>query len=128
MTRVKGHVAPGKNYKLTTFEDLCADAYYHATDELWVTPDGDVRKVKVWEDKVYYKDLNQTLSNAKYWQVGNVKGAIPVHVLVALAFIGPRPDGYDVNHIDRDHDNNFVLNLEYLEKSKNRSPKYFCKQ
>jgi hypothetical protein len=37
-----------------------------------------------------------------------------VHQLVALAFIGPCPEGYEVNHIDLDKANNRVENLEYL--------------
>lgn len=36
-----------------------------------------------------------------------------VHVLVAAAFIGPRPDGLDVRHLDGDPTNNAVGNLEY---------------
>lgn len=37
-----------------------------------------------------------------------------VHVLVAAAFIGPKPPGHDVNHIDGDKANNCPSNLEYL--------------
>lgn len=36
-----------------------------------------------------------------------------LHDMVAAAFIGPRPDGYQVNHIDADRSNNRVDNLEY---------------
>lgn len=41
---------------------------------------------------------------------------VPVHKIVALAFIGPRPDGYTIHHIDRDKSNNNFSNLEYLPK------------
>lgn len=37
-----------------------------------------------------------------------------VHALVAAAFIGPRPAGLFVNHIDHDRTNNRVSNLEYV--------------
>ena len=42
-----------------------------------------------------------------------------VHKLVAAAFIGPRPEGLDINHIDGDHQNNAVSNLEYCTRSEN---------
>ena len=42
-----------------------------------------------------------------------------VHRVVAEAFIGPRPDGYEVNHLDGVKTNNFVSNLEYVTRSEN---------
>src|SRR4051812_28631191 len=42
-----------------------------------------------------------------------------VHVLVARAFLGPCPDGHEVNHIDLDPTNNFSNNLEYLTPLEN---------
>ena len=42
-----------------------------------------------------------------------------VHQLVALAFIGPRPDGMDVCHTDGDMRNNRADNLRYDVRSEN---------
>ena len=42
-----------------------------------------------------------------------------VHKLVAAAFIGPRPEGLEINHIDGDHQNNAASNLEYCTQSEN---------
>lgn len=39
---------------------------------------------------------------------------VTVHSLVMQAFVGPRPDGFEVNHIDRDGQNNRLDNLEYI--------------
>ena len=42
-----------------------------------------------------------------------------IHILVALYFIGERPEGYVINHIDGDKINNNVDNLEYVTTSRN---------
>lgn len=42
-----------------------------------------------------------------------------VHALVALAFLGPRPVGYHVDHIDFDKLNNRPSNLRYLTALEN---------
>ena len=46
------------------------------------------------------------------------------HILVALAFIGERPENYDVCHIDGDCTNNRLENLRYDTKSQNRLDMY----
>lgn len=45
--------------------------------------------------------------------------AARVHVLVAEAFLGPRPPGLVVNHIDHDKTNNQTENLEYVTQLEN---------
>lgn len=42
-----------------------------------------------------------------------------VHCLVAYAFLGPCPTGYEVNHKDRNPANPQLSNLEYVTKSQN---------
>ena len=42
-----------------------------------------------------------------------------VHALVAEAFLGPRPDGASINHIDGDKTNNRRANLEYVTHAEN---------
>ena len=44
--------------------------------------------------------------------------------LVAEAFIGPRPHGLEVNHIDGDHQNDAATNLEYLTRRGNMQHAY----
>lgn len=44
-----------------------------------------------------------------------------VHSLVMAAFVGPRPEGYDVNHIDERKTNNSLKNLEYCTRRENNN-------
>lgn len=115
-------IRPNKWYKLIEdLQDLCSDGYMPAVEDLWVDPYGSVKRVKIWEDDIYVADVKPSLSKANYWQVGTKGRAYPVHILVAYAFIGPRPEGYDVNHKDHNHDNNEIFNIEYLTIHENRS-------
>jgi len=46
-----------------------------------------------------------------------------VHHLVAEAFIGPRPEGYEIRHLDGDRLNNTLANLRYGVHSENELDK-----
>lgn len=63
-----------------------------------------------------------------YYRVGLSKDGkqrrCSVHAIVAAAFIGPRPDGYDINHKDGVKRNNAVENLEYVTPSRNQKHAY----
>ena len=43
----------------------------------------------------------------------------PIHILVAEAFLGKRPEKHEVNHKDTNKQNNHVKNLEYVSRSEN---------
>ena len=51
--------------------------------------------------------------------INSTQHTFDVHRLVALAFIGPKPTGKEINHIDYNFKNNNVNNLEYVTKSEN---------
>ncbi len=50
---------------------------------------------------------------------GDSRVSFLVHRLVAAAFIGPCPDGKEVNHKDDNRCNNAVTNLEYITHGEN---------
>lgn len=61
---------------------------------------------------------------AGYFRIGLSKGNTPkplwVHHLVAAAFIGPRPEGLQINHKSGNRADNRALNLEYVTGQENR--------
>lgn len=54
-----------------------------------------------------------------YKQIGRWSGAITVHRLVMLAFVGPCPEGNEVDHINGIRDDNRLVNLRYVTRSQN---------
>lgn len=59
------------------------------------------------EDRKGYLKFRVCLRDGRQW-------ITKVHQVVAVAFIGPRPDGMQVNHKDGDKKNNRPENLEYV--------------
>jgi hypothetical protein len=69
------------------------------------------------------KVMSPAVARTGYWQInlylsGKVKHHY-VHRLVAEAWIGPIPDGFEVNHRDGDKSNNKVSNLEIVTARQN---------
>lgn len=67
--------------------------------------------------------LSPTIDRYGYYKLhlskNNVRGYFTIHVLVAKAFIGDRPDGLQVNHINGVKTDNRPENLEYVSGSRN---------
>ena len=71
------------------------------------------RRAKSTSGKKGYKTVHLTGGLTR------IKNA-SVHSLIMAAFIGDRPDGYVINHIDGNPSNNHLSNLEYCTQSHNR--------
>lgn len=63
--------------------------------------------------------LKPKANSSGYLQVDLCRSFKTVHSLVMLAFIGERPEGYDVCHLDHDPLNNALSNLEYKTHAEN---------
>ena len=44
-----------------------------------------------------------------------------VHTLVAEAFIGSKPDGYEIDHLNTNIHDNRACNLQYVTQEENRN-------
>jgi len=84
---------------------------------------GRVRRASGGSNTFIGKIMKLSIIPCGYQQVGlhNTNGRRTVYVqcLVAESFIGPRPPGEEVNHIDGDKTNNNINNLEYVTHSEN---------
>lgn len=83
-----------------------------------VSSDGQVRRKGRPPSKLQPNPLGYV-----YAYLGLVNGRQPkklVHVLVAEAFLGERPEGFEVDHIDRNRANNCAANLRWLPWRENR--------
>lgn len=74
------------------------------------TTSGGIRKLRV--NRHGYVDVN--LSQ------GNSTRTFTVHCLVMLAFVGERPDGYEIRHLNGEPTDNRLVNLAYGTATENR--------
>jgi hypothetical protein len=93
-------------------------------DEYDVSDEGRVRSWRPYHrDKPAPRLLKPFPNEMGYLQVDlrrdRTRCARKVHVLVALAFIGPRPEGQEVRHLDGNCQNNVAGNLVYGSHSEN---------
>ena len=51
--------------------------------------------------------------------IDGIAHKVKIHRLVMAAFVGPCPEGKEVNHKDGDKTNNYVENLEYITHREN---------
>lgn len=51
-----------------------------------------------------------------------------VHVLVAECWLGPKPEGLEIDHIDRNRKNNHYKNLRYVTREENHKNRVFSEE
>jgi hypothetical protein len=85
---------------------------------------GRVRNIRPYRYRGKHRVLNIHTMHSGYCQVvlyeKKKHRTIRLHKLIASAFIGPCPDGYEINHRDGVKLNNRPDNLEYVTQSENQ--------
>ena len=102
---------------LTTIEQWLPVVGYEEWYE--VSNQGCMRRLRASQGTSLGRMLNPSINKEGYLRVivsmkGKNRKRCFLHAIVAAAFIGPRPEGYHVNHKDGIKTNNFSSNLEYL--------------
>ena len=88
--------------------------------ELKVFKDGRIqyldRRIKIWKDK-------KANDNKGYLQT-NINGkTVTVHTIIALCYLGEKPEGKQIDHINSIRNDNRVENLQYISQSENNLKK-----
>ena len=74
-------------------------------------------------------DRKFSLNHQGYYQLGIGKKMKPyVHGVIALCYLGEKPDGYQVDHINNNRTDNRLDNLQYLPKIDNDRKRLFYKK
>ena len=73
--------------------------------------------------------IKRCMINKKGYYISNfyVNGRLEthfIHTLIAYLFLGKKPIGYEVDHINNNRLDNRVCNLQYLTKSENNKKSY----
>ena len=90
---------------------------YEALREYYeISPEGEVMSKKTGR---YIKPQVNSCGYIMYRLVFPYPLAFSCHALVAYFYIGPRPKGFDIDHLDGNKGNNHFSNLRYLSHSEN---------
>jgi len=107
-------------------EEMVGERWRQAVDyEGWydVSDFGRVKRVMAGKGAIAGRILNPQLDGGGYSRVAlygdEGRHQFSVHRIVMAAFVGPCPDGKEVNHKDGDKSNNRLDNLEYMTRHEN---------
>lgn len=84
-----------------------------SSGSVWYRPGIRWVRKRTFSDRYGYLQLNLS--------AGDQKRRFSLHTAVLLAFVGPRPDGYECRHLDGDKTNNRLDNLCWGTRKENQA-------
>ena len=84
-----------------------------------VSDQGNVRVAKSGRVLKPYSDRDQIYDRVDLYE-GDRRTRVMVHTIVAEAFIGPKPKGKEIDHINTNIHDNRLSNLRYVTRRQNR--------
>ena len=95
----------------------CAKLYCSCLGIFFSLSSRGLNQVQYYRTKNFHPKPNV---HSNYPRMCNFIGAPYCHILVAIAWIGPRPKGFELDHKDGNIRNCAVSNLEYVTPDENR--------
>lgn len=68
--------------------------------------------------KPHTRTTGTAYAQVALWRAGGQRTLL-IHALVSQAFLGPRPKGLDIRHLNGDSTDNRLVNLEYATRQRN---------
>ena len=85
-----------------------------ASGRVWSLKYGKIKELVQYKRERGYLDVNVAIQGKT-----RTHAKVRVHRLVAAAWIGPCPEGYEINHKNRNTSDNEADNLEYVTHAEN---------
>lgn len=116
--------AASRNKGAAEWRDVNIDAgryaaRYQVSNEGEVRAHPDARVRGLVPGRVLFQSRDERGYPQMQMWMGGRAHTVKVHRLVANAFLGERPEGMTVNHIDGNKENNAIQNLEYVTGTEN---------
>lgn len=103
-----------------TIKKIGALPYYITRTGRVFSRKGRWKELKQYDNKDGYKRVKLYADGLKYQPM--------VHILVSEAFAGTqKKDGYEIDHIDRNIENNHIRNLQQITKEANLAKRVYAK-
>lgn len=80
---------------------------------------GKIRNASTGRELKPFTDKLQTYDRVELYE-GGISRKFMVHILVAEAFLGPKPKGMEIDHLNTNLHDNRLCNLAYVSQDENR--------
>lgn len=116
------------HFKKTRYKSAIGNSVYVNPDAEFIVVTR-IRSNQFGEPVIAYiyhnmKNHRAMSKNSAGYYIITLDHTFTIHEIVADTFIGPRPEGMEIDHKDEDKSNNHVTNLEYVTHAENMRRHY----